>query len=488
MTDRWVTGVRLAETPTEKITTVPILPIGTFKLPGHSTRRDGKLTISEGDAAEMVQHFNDRTLKTDIRFDIEHDFREAAGWIRSLSVGSFEHAVTGEEVPGIIAEVEWTPVGVTALGERTYRYVSAAFGEYLDEETGVNHSNVLKAVALTNDPAMKMLPAVTLRDLMEASVLAFEDPPAVHLAVLEVDPTEELRQAVSATVRETFGDETYVTQWVDGGAIVQSYAADPPFAGYAFLPFTSTGDAPTLGELVPAKPQWTTELADGSTVTITTALAEDKDDKDDDDDAGKDKDSDADDQLSAEDLLGRFDELMEACESIVKGAAGVREMRALAQATRKRLAAVMSSKGGKKRMSDGMKDDVQLAELQAERDDALTKLAKIEARDRKERAERIVTKLSEKGLDEASRDKLFRILTSDGGDVCLTDEGDETVDVLEAVADLADGMEFAPVELKSDGKGQPNPDDGKGDAELSDTRKEVQRQLRTGEHAPPKSE
>lgn len=159
----WYTGVRLGENPT---TTVAVLPVGTFK-----TAKYGTVELGEERAQRIVDNFNANVLKTDVRFDIQHYMEEAAGWIvpGSARLGEVPHPVTGEDMRVVLVDAEWTPVGTKLLSEKQYRYVSSYIDSYKDEETGKVYNDVLKAVALCNDPVMKMLPPVEVPTGVAAS-------------------------------------------------------------------------------------------------------------------------------------------------------------------------------------------------------------------------------------------------------------------------------------------------------------------------------
>jgi phage I-like protein len=76
---------------------------------------------------------------------------EAAGWVKGIDI-------EGEKV---MADVEWTPIGESAVGEKRYQFFSPVYGPWRDEK-GNEHSDTLVSVALTNKPALTGLPTISL--------------------------------------------------------------------------------------------------------------------------------------------------------------------------------------------------------------------------------------------------------------------------------------------------------------------------------------
>lgn len=103
---------------------------------------------------KMIRNFDARVFAQDVAIDIEHQPKNgAAGFIRRLFL----------EGARLRAEVEWTPMGVEAIKEKGFRYLSIEYDEnFSDNETGTNHGPVLKGAALTTRPVIKGLDPVTL--------------------------------------------------------------------------------------------------------------------------------------------------------------------------------------------------------------------------------------------------------------------------------------------------------------------------------------
>lgn len=104
-------------------------------------------------------NFDNRVRGVDIAIDKNHDHTQGAiGWIKELLVQE-------SDIPGklsLFADVEWTEFGKQEVPK--YRYVSAEFGDHIDEETGKVTPNVLKAATLTLRPFIKNMQPVSLQD------------------------------------------------------------------------------------------------------------------------------------------------------------------------------------------------------------------------------------------------------------------------------------------------------------------------------------
>lgn len=145
---------------------IPIAKLGRFRDP-----RYGRFEIKGADFEAWRRNF--REVKPEVQIDLDHASEkpggssEAAGWIKDLEPDG-QH---------LYAKIEWTPVGLSAVKEKRYRFVSPAFGTYADEE-GRKHRNTLRSVALTNRPFLRRdMPAITLSeaDIDSDGVLAEEE-------------------------------------------------------------------------------------------------------------------------------------------------------------------------------------------------------------------------------------------------------------------------------------------------------------------------
>jgi len=392
---------QLAESGQGKRQSVAVLPIGKF-----NTAKYGELEITAEQAQEIVANWTNRVLKTDIRFDIGHDMEEAAGWIVGLSVGTFEHPVSGKTLPGIIAEVEWTPVGQKLLGEKQYRYVSSYLSDYKDEETGTVYHNVLVAVALCNDPIMRMLPPVELSDAPDGE-------PYVLVALGEV---------VDEMTREETVEDSQEALWDAFGAIqrlLQKEVRENGLSG---------------AELVARVAELTADLPNAVAVAIASEAAE----------SGAMPDTNLADGGAKDpvaEILAGYDALMAKADDIVKGASGVRSMRTLAAETRAKLVKLLE--GGTKKMSDTTTPEA-------------IELAALKRTIRNGKITDALQKLSDKGMAEPARNALEAILTSETPDAIVLSEGAEPVEIADAVMAFADAVEFVPVETPDSGGELPN--------------------------------
>lgn len=77
---------------------------------------------------------------------------EAAGWITSLNVDGTK----------VMASVEWTPEGAQAVKDKRWRFISPTFTDKKRDEKGQPLGDTLLRVALTNDPFLRGMAAVTL--------------------------------------------------------------------------------------------------------------------------------------------------------------------------------------------------------------------------------------------------------------------------------------------------------------------------------------
>jgi hypothetical protein len=137
-------------------TRVHLLRAGNF-----NTAKYGEVPIKSGDLYEMKFNF-ERGVgmadegQTGLPIDFAHQSHlNAAGWIRNLDVVQADDG--GTELWG--TNVEWSDSGKAALQGKEYKCLSsdfypAAFGEWVDPESGVTAKNVIVGAALTNRPLM----------------------------------------------------------------------------------------------------------------------------------------------------------------------------------------------------------------------------------------------------------------------------------------------------------------------------------------------
>lgn len=147
----------LAATPIELAagaparSTIQVAELGTYEDP-----RYGTFSITAADVTGWKQTLSTQ-FKGEVPIDVDHKTdkgvsSEASGWIKGL-------ALDGDKV---MADVEWTPLGESAVKEKRYRYISPTFVSNFKDQQGQGHGPALLRAALTNNPFLKSMPAVTL--------------------------------------------------------------------------------------------------------------------------------------------------------------------------------------------------------------------------------------------------------------------------------------------------------------------------------------
>jgi len=118
--------------------------------------RYGDFAITAADVANwsklLTTHFPGR-----VPIDLDHSTdkggsSEAAAWIVGLQ----------RDGNDVYADVEWTPVGESAVREKRYLYISPTFKADLHDEQGRSLGPALLRAALTNNPFLRQMPAVSL--------------------------------------------------------------------------------------------------------------------------------------------------------------------------------------------------------------------------------------------------------------------------------------------------------------------------------------
>ena len=88
----------------------------------------------------------------DLPVDIDHETRDAAGWITGLTV----------EDGKLMADITWNALGVTLLTEDRFRFMSVMFSEAYKDPEGKTWGTTLWGAAVTNYPRIKDMAALTL--------------------------------------------------------------------------------------------------------------------------------------------------------------------------------------------------------------------------------------------------------------------------------------------------------------------------------------
>ncbi|MBV1888714.1 MAG: phage protease [Proteobacteria bacterium] len=135
----------------KRTSTVTVTRTGSFSDP-----RYGHFDITQKMLQAMVANFNGGAYGQDIFIDVAHKPENgAAGKVVNLSV----------EGNRLRARVEWTELGIKAVKEKGYQYLSAEYHEdFQDNEQGHKHGPVLLGAALTVRPVIKRLDPVQLSE------------------------------------------------------------------------------------------------------------------------------------------------------------------------------------------------------------------------------------------------------------------------------------------------------------------------------------
>lgn len=176
LTGRWIaTGVHdvafVVDAPVElaAMDGPPRSRIQVAQLGSYSDPRYGRFTITAGEVANwsklLADYFQGR-----VPIDLDHSTdkggaSEAAAWIVGLER-------SGNDV---FADVEWTPKGESAVREKRYLYISPTFVADLKDQQGQSRGPALLRAALTNNPFLRQMPAVSLSAVSVAHRIG--DPP-----------------------------------------------------------------------------------------------------------------------------------------------------------------------------------------------------------------------------------------------------------------------------------------------------------------------
>lgn len=149
MTD--VTFLTLAQANGQPRSRIQVAKLGRFKDP-----RYGTFTITPEDVQSWIANL-DGHFGGEVPIDRDHatdkgTSSEAMAWIRNL-------ALDGDKVT---ADVEWTPAGEELVRQKRYRYISPTFVSALKDQQGVVKGPALLRAALTNNPFLHDMPAVSL--------------------------------------------------------------------------------------------------------------------------------------------------------------------------------------------------------------------------------------------------------------------------------------------------------------------------------------
>jgi len=147
---------------------IMLLPEGEYEHP------KGTLKLNRQMLSEVKKNFDHRVRGVDIALDYDHKASDgdskAFGWIENIAFYEPGHAPLksqpqGSYPAGLWALVRWTTIGLNAVRDEIYRYISAEYRpEWTNPVTKKTHRNVLVGATLTNRPFMNQMPAVQLSD------------------------------------------------------------------------------------------------------------------------------------------------------------------------------------------------------------------------------------------------------------------------------------------------------------------------------------
>jgi len=109
--------------------------------------------------AKMVEAFalgargkNGDGTAADLPVDIDHETREAAGWITGLTVAG----------GSLMATIDWNSLGVELIAGDRFRWMSVMFSENYKDPEGKSWGTTLWGAAVTNYPRIKDMAALSL--------------------------------------------------------------------------------------------------------------------------------------------------------------------------------------------------------------------------------------------------------------------------------------------------------------------------------------
>lgn len=143
-------AIQADATTNELPTRMMLLRAGNFY-----TQKYGEVPLAASDLEEMAENFHNGvgmagSGETGIPVDYSHEsHKNAAAWIKDMAVEN------GDELWA--TDIEWSTSGKQAILGKEYKCLSsdfypAAFGEWVDAESGIAAKNVIVGAALTNRP------------------------------------------------------------------------------------------------------------------------------------------------------------------------------------------------------------------------------------------------------------------------------------------------------------------------------------------------
>jgi cation transport regulator ChaB len=124
----------------ERVSHVEVARVGEYV---DANGKNISITVERLD--DMVRNFEAQAAGQDVPIDVQHEKREAGGWLKRL----------WRDGKLLMAEVSWNRLGSQLVGDRVYRYLSASIAM---------PDWVLRSISLVNFPAIKGLAPVQLSE------------------------------------------------------------------------------------------------------------------------------------------------------------------------------------------------------------------------------------------------------------------------------------------------------------------------------------
>lgn len=220
-------AVPFGEYSLEESPSVEFLKTGTF------VDMWGQEVVIDRDVLDgLVANFDAGTAEQHVPIDVDHEFAEAAGWIRSV----FRD---GEK---LLMDPVWTDLGKELVASKRYKYVSAAMN--LDEQA-------LVAVSLVNFPAVKGLKPVELSEREPGKIVdhVFAGPTSVVEMYVQA-PSQSGEAAPKPSARKAPTEGQAASQTSLGDRIMPENQIAPVAAPEIVAPPAPATPAPP-----PAKPE-----------------------------------------------------------------------------------------------------------------------------------------------------------------------------------------------------------------------------------------
>jgi hypothetical protein len=148
---------KLADVSAGQPSPMMLFPIGDW-----TSAKYPNLSLTQDLADEVLANFESEVLRTKVPVEMTGVHSEAlapaAGWVDRVYQAPFEwQGVAGEAL-----YADWTPNarGAEVVNDGQYAYDSIDLSTHIDPVSKSSTPNVLKAVALTNRPVLRMMPSV----------------------------------------------------------------------------------------------------------------------------------------------------------------------------------------------------------------------------------------------------------------------------------------------------------------------------------------